>query len=313
MGDYEMKIAIMGTGGVGALFGARLAYAGTDVHFIARGSHLDAIKNDGLRIISPICGDVTISPAQATNAPASIGQVDYVLFAVKLWSTEGAAHEIKPLIGPETAVISLQNGVTRDQILGAILGSDHIVGGISYVSATIKEPGVIEQKGNTQKLVFGEYGDKSLSPRVERLRDVCTAAGIDVEIPENIETALWEKYVVLVGMSTVLAAARQTIGPVRKNEETRALLTAVMNEVCMVAKKKGINLTEDIVQKKMQYLDGVAEDVTASMEHDLRHGNRLELPWLAGNVVTMGKTLGVDTPTCSILTAILSPYVLGSH
>lgn len=301
----------MGTGGVGGLYGARLAQAGHDVHFIARGANLAAICKNGLKIESELCGDAHIFPAKATDNPAEVGEVDYVLFAVKLWDTESAAQLIKPMVGKDTAVISLQNGVTRDQILRQAVGEDHVVGGISYVGATIKAPGEIAQKGHIQKLVFGEYGKNSSSPRVVRLQQACIEANLEAEIAENIEPALWEKYVVLVGMSTVLAAARKTIGPVRETKETRALLMAVMEEVRQVASKKGIELDAEIVQKKMAYLDNLAPDVTASMEHDLRHGNRLELPWLAGCVVDMGRTLGVPTPTCDVLTAILTPYVMG--
>jgi len=231
---------------------------------------------------------------------------------VKLWDTDSAAEQIKPLIGPETAVISLQNGVSRDDTLRRVLGAKHVVGGISYVGATIKSPGVIAQKGYVQKLVFGEYGENSQSPRVVLLKEACVKGNIEVDIPENIELALWEKFVVLVGMSTVLASARKTIGPVRENPETRNLLLAVMEEVRQVAMAKGIKLADDIVAVKIAYLDNLAPDVTASMEHDLRTGNRLELPWLAGTVVSMGKELNVPTPTCETLAAILSPYVMGA-
>ncbi|MBS2006405.1 MAG: 2-dehydropantoate 2-reductase [Cyanobacteria bacterium SZAS TMP-1] len=310
-----MKIAVMGSGGVGGLFGARLALSGCEVHFIARGAHLAAIKAHGLKIENENTGDALIpaDKVMVTDDPATIGPVDYVLFTVKLWDTEDAAQKIKPLVGENTAVISLQNGVSRDDILRAALGEKHILGGISYVGATIREPGVIAQKGHVQKLVFGEYGDKPQSPRVMKLKEVCEKAGIEVEIPANIERALWEKFVVLVGMSTVLASARKTIGPVRENPDTRKLLPAVMEEVRQVATAKGIKLADDIVDVKMNYLENLAPDVTASMEHDLRTGNRLELPWLAGTVVKLGQELNVPTPTCSTLSAILSPYVMGSQ
>jgi 2-dehydropantoate 2-reductase len=312
-----MKIAMMGSGGVGGLFGARLAQAGADVHFIARGKHLAAISENGLKIESALKGDVLLKPAQVTADPSSIGLVDYVLVSVKLWDTEEAAEMIKPLIGKgkngsATAVISLQNGVTRDDVFRQAVGAAHVLGGISYVGATIKAPGIIEQKGHVQKLVFGEYGSAGPSQRVIALKEMCEAADIEVETPENIERALWEKFVVLVAMSTVLAAGRQTIGPIRECPETKALLGAVMTEVRAVAVKKGIELPTDLVSSKLNYLDQLAPDVTASMEHDLRNGNRLELPWLAGTVVKMGQELGIETPVCKVLTAILTPYVMGS-
>lgn len=305
-----MKIAIMGSGGVGALFGARLAHSGLDVSFIARGAHLEAINKNGLQILSSQRGDLLIK-TKAVSDPAAIGVVDYVFLTVKLWDTDSAAQLIKPMVGPDTAVISLQNGVLRDATLREHLGAKHIMGGISYVGATIKEPGVIEQKGNVQKLVFGEYNGV-ISKRVEALQAACHEAEIEVLIPENIEVALWEKFVVLVAMSSVTASCRQTIGPVRENAQTRALLTAVMNEVVAVAKGRGIAISADLVSRQMKYLANLGAEVTASMEHDLRHGNRLELPWLAGAVVDMGRELNIPTTVCQVLCAVLSPYVDGA-
>ncbi|MDR3616147.1 MAG: 2-dehydropantoate 2-reductase [Candidatus Obscuribacterales bacterium] len=312
-----MKLAVMGTGGVGGLFGARLAECGHDVTFIARGKHLQAIKENGLLVESELLGDALIKPAKAVSNPEEIGPVDFVLFTVKLWDTVDAAHLIKPLISKNTAVVSLQNGVIKDKILSDELGTEHIVGGVSYVAATIKGPGVISQKGTVQKLAFNEYkrakhDNDSLSKRIETLRDACIESKIIVETPADIERTLWEKFVVLVAMSTVTASARQTIGPVRANPQTREQLMAIMSEVVLVARAKEINLPEDIVSQKMAYLDGLAPDVTASMEHDLRHGNRLELPWLAGSVLQMAAEAGVETPVCAQLTSQLQPFVNGS-
>lgn len=308
-----MKIAVMGTGGVGGLFGTRLAQTGCDVTFIARGHHLEAIRKHGLRVLSEHLGDALIAKAKATSDPTEVGVVDHILFTVKLWDTESAARLIKPMVGENTAVISLQNGVARDEVLRREVGEKHVVGGISYVAATIEEPGVIIQRGNAQKLVIGEYGAEPSSPRVQKLKEACEKAGIEVTIPDDIEKALWNKFVALVGMSTLTAATRLSVGPVRENPETRALLVRTMKEVYEVGLKKGVNLESSIVDTQMQYMDSLAPDVTASMEHDLRHGNRLELPWLAGAVVDMGKELGVETPVCSILSAILSPYLMGDR
>jgi 2-dehydropantoate 2-reductase len=312
-----LKLAVMGTGGVGGLFGARLAECGHDVTFIARGKHLQAIKENGLLVESELLGDALIKPAKAVSNPEEIGPVDFVLFTVKLWDTVDAAHLIKPLISQNTAVVSLQNGVIKDKILSDELGAEHIVGGVSYVAATIKGPGVISQKGTVQKLAFNEYkrakhDSYSLSKRIETLRDACVESKITVETPDDIERTLWEKFVVLVAMSTVTASARQTIGPVRANPQTREQLMAIMSEVALVARAKEINLPEDIVSQKMAYLDGLAPDVTASMEHDLRHGNRLELPWLAGSVLQIAAEVGVETPVCALLTSQLQPFVNGS-
>ncbi|CAN5149064.1 2-dehydropantoate 2-reductase [soil metagenome] len=306
-----MKIAIMGTGGVGGLFGARLAQAGFDVIFIARGAHLDAITSKGLQVLSADRGDILIKDAQAVSDPKSVGVVDYIFLTVKLWDTESAVDLIRPMVGPKTTVISFQNGISRDDVLKAKLGAEHVLGGISYVGATIQSPGVIEQRGTVQKLVFGEYGGAK-TERVLALQKACESAEIEVVVPEDIEKALWEKFVVLVAMSSITASCRSSIGLVRENAETRALLQAVMSEVAAVGKARGVKIADDIVARQMTYLDNLGSDVTASMEHDLRHGNKLELPWLAGTVVTLGKTLNIPTPTCSFVCAILSPYVSGN-
>jgi len=304
-----MKIAIMGTGGVGGLFGARLAQSGLNVVFIARGKQLEEINENGLKILSAERGDLLIKTKAVSDATA-IGPVDYIFITVKLWDTEEAARLIKPMVGPETAVVSFQNGILRDHILRDHIGAKHILGGISYVGATIKSPGVIEQKGNVQKLVFGEYGGQ-ISPRVKALEAACQAAEIDVIIPDDIEIALWEKFVVLVAMSSITASCRQTIGPVRENSKTRALLQAVMEEVVAIAKASGISLAADLVRRQMAYLDNLGAEVTSSMEHDLRHGHKLELPWLAGAVVDLGEKLNVPAPVCQFVCAILSPYING--
>ncbi len=302
----------MGTGGVGGLFGARLAQAGTDVTFIARGAHLEAIKTHGLQVISPDRGNILIKNAQAVSEAKSVGLVDYIFLTVKLWDTDSAVELIKPMVGEHTTVISFQNGISRDDILKAKLGAEHVLGGISYVGATIQAPGVIEQRGTVQKLVFGEYGGTK-TERVLALQKACESAAIEVVVPDDIEKALWEKFVVLVAMSSITACCRSSIGVVRENPETRALLQAVMNEVVAVAKARGVAISADIVERQMAYLDNLGRDVTASLEHDLRHGNKLELPWLAGTVVTLGRELNVATPVCSFVSAILSPFIGGSR
>lgn len=303
----------MGTGGVGGVFGARLADAGCDVSFIARGKHLAAMKANGLNIDSAEVGDSLIKPVSATDNPAEIGPVDVVLFAVKLWDTESAAKQIEPLVGDSTAVISLQNGILKDDILRKHFGAERIVGGVSYVAATISEPGVVTQKGTVQRLVFGEYGSNSESARLTKLREACLKAGIDAEIPKNIETAIWEKFVFLVAMSAVTAATRQTIGPVRSHPRTRQLLIDVMQEAIDVAHARGVTLEPGLIERRLAYWDGLSPDVTSSMQHDLQQGNRLELPWLSGTVVDLGKELGVPTPVNRVLVDLLLPFVDGTQ
>lgn len=305
-----MRIAIMGTGGVGGLFGARLADAGADVTFIARGAHLAAIQQNGLQIISEMRGDLLVKPASAVASVHGLEPFDFVFVTVKLWDTDSAIEIIRPIVGKDTAVISFQNGIARDEMLKSAFGAERVLGGISYVGATILSPGVIEQKGTFQKLVFGEYtGIKS--SRVNALADLCQRAAIEAVVPDDISVALWEKFVVLVAMSSLTAATRQSIGPVRQNPQTRALLHDVLREVYNVGIASGVNLSSDVVDRQSKYLDTVAPDVTASMEYDLRQGNKLELPWLAGSVVEMGAKLNVPTPVCRVICGILSPFVDG--
>jgi 2-dehydropantoate 2-reductase len=302
----------MGTGGVGGVFGARLADAGCDVSFIARGAHLEAIRKNGLKIDSEEVKHSLIKPAQATDKPEEIGPVDVILFAVKLWDTESAAKQIEPMVGDTTAIISLQNGILKDDVLRSCFGSERVVGGVSYVAATISEPGVVCQKGVVQKLVFGEYGAQSKSKRVEELQTACIAAGLEADVPDNIEKAIWEKFVFLVAMSAVTAATRQTIGPVRSHPSTRQLLIDVMSEAIAVAEARGIVLDDGLIERRLAYWDGLSPDVTSSMQHDLQQGNRLELPWLSGTVVELGKELGVPTPVNRVLVDLLMPFVDGS-
>ena len=305
-----MKIAVMGTGGVGGVYGARLAQAGYDVHFIARGAHLAAMRDNGLKLVSQELGDVLLKPVQVTDDPAAIGTVDIVLFAVKLWDTESAARQIAPLVRSDTAIISLQNGVSKDDVIREAYGPSNTVGGVSYVAATITEPGVITQKGTVQRLCFGEY-DAPTSNRLEQLRDACVKAGLEAEVHANIEQAIWEKFVFLVAMSAVTAATRQTIGPVRSHPRTRQLLIDVMTEAIAVARARGIKIDDSLVQSRLDYWDNLTPDVTSSMQHDLQQGNRLELPWLSGKVVELGESLGVETPVNRVLVDVLSPFIDG--
>ena len=203
-----MRITVMGTGGVGGYFGARLAQGGHEVAFVARGRQLEALRARGLRVESPL-GDIHLPDVQATDKPAEIGTADVVLFTVKLWDTQEAAESVKPLVGESTAVVSFQNGVVKDDILRQALGAGHVIGGLCYIAATIAEPGLIRHSGTLQKLVFGEY-DGSLSPRVRQFRHACAEAGIDAEISDQIERAIWEKFVFLVGLSGTTTSAAST-------------------------------------------------------------------------------------------------------
>jgi 2-dehydropantoate 2-reductase len=304
-----MRIAVMGTGGVGGYFGARLAGAGHEVAFVARGRQLEALRAKGLRVESPL-GDLHLPAVEVTDQPAEIGPVDLVLFTVKLWDTLEAAESIKPLLGEGSAVVSFQNGVVKDDILRDALGAGHVIGGVTYVAATIAEPGVIRHSGTLQKLVFGEY-DGSLSPRVRQFRDACADSGIDAETSEKIEQAIWEKFVFLVGLSGTTSLARSVIGPIRSNPRSRAFLHDVMAEVVQVALAQGVPLPVDYADERLAFADQVPASMTSSMHHDLERGNRLEVGWLSGDVVERGARLGVATPCNRAIFDILSIYSEG--
>jgi 2-dehydropantoate 2-reductase len=301
-----MRIAVMAAGAVGGYFGARLAQAGHEVAFVARGRQLEALRAHGLRVESPL-GDVHLPDVEVTDEPPGIGAVDLVLFSVKLWDTREAADAIKPLLKEETAVVSFQNGVVKDDILRQSLGTGHVIGGVCYIAATIAEPGLIRHSGSLQKLVFGEY-DGSPSPRVRQFRDACTGSGIDAEISDHIEQAIWEKFVFLVGLSGTTSLARSVIGPIRDHPRSRAFLHDVMAEVVQVARTQGVPLPADYADERLAFTDQLPANMTSSMHHDLEQGNRLEVDWLSGDVVERGARLGVATPCNRAIFDILSIY-----
>ena len=300
----------MGAGGVGGYFGGRLAAAGTDVAFIARGEHLAALRRDGLRIASAL-GDAVIEPVKATADPAAIGPVDVVWIAVKLWGTEEAARAVAPLIGPQTAVISFQNGVEAEDLLIRHYGKEHVGGGVAHISAVIERPGVIRHNGTLQKLAFGEL-DGDRSRRAVALLDACRNAGIDAAIPEDIHRAIWEKFVFLVGLSGMTTLTRLPVGPVREDEDTRAMLRGAMREAAAVARARGVDLPADAAERQLAFMDGLPHEMISSMLGDLRRGSRLELPWLAGAVVRLGRELGVATPVNNFIHGALKLHAGGA-
>jgi 2-dehydropantoate 2-reductase len=303
----KMRIAMMGSGGVGGYFGGRLAASGCDVTFIARGRHLAAIREHGLRIASRDMGDVIVRPAKATDDPAGTGVVDYVIVAVKLWDTVSAGQAILPMLGRDTTVLSLQNGVECDDILAGIVGADRLIGGVAFIASSIGAPGVIEHIGTMQRVVIGERAGGS-SERVHRLCDSMLKASITAEISDDIEKTIWEKFVFLVGLSATTTLMRTTLGPVREDADSRGFLTAVMSETVAVARAKGIALPADYAQERLRFADGLPFDMTSSMHHDLEHGNPLEVAWLSGAVARFGRALGVPTPVNDTVYAALKPH-----
>lgn len=304
-----MRIAIMGSGGLGGYFGARLAQGGADVHFIARGKHLQAMRSEGLRIAGP--EPMHLPRVQATDQPAEVGPVDFVLLGVKLWDTETAIAQMRTMVGPQTAIISFQNGVLKDDTLRAAFDARQVMGGVGYVATTIEAPGVIRQTGTMQRLVFGEF-DGTRSARGEALLAACQAGGINAELSTAILREIWQKYVFLVGLSGTTSTMRSTIGPIRSNAQTRAFLSDVMQEVIAVGRAQGVDLPQDYLATALQRADTVSPDMTSSMHHDLQRGNRLEVRWLSGGVVELGRAKGVPTPLNRAIADILALHAEGA-
>ena len=306
-----MRIAVMGSGGVGGFYGGHLARAGYDVAFIARGSHLAAMREHGLTIDNAPRGRHHIPQVTVTDDPAAIGVVDVVLIAVKLWDTEAAVRAVTPLVGPDTAVASLQNGVIKDDVLRGAFGEAAVIGGVAYVAARLSEPGVIRQTGTMQRCILGEYNGRR-SERVAQLHEALLHAGIEAEISDDIRRTLWEKYVFLVGLSGSTTTMRSTIGPIREHPQTRAFLCDLMKETVAVGRAHGVNLPEDYAEQRLAFVDTMAADMTSSMHHDLYSGNPLEVRWLSGGVVQLGQDVAVPTPANRAAWDILALQASGS-
>lgn len=303
-----MKIAVMGSGGLGGYFGARLVEGGADVHFIARGKHLEAMRRDGLRIEGP--EPIHVRRLRVTDDPQEVGAADVVMLCVKLWDTDEAIGQIRPMVGPDTVVISFQNGVLKDRYLRAAFDERQLMGGVGYVATTIEAPGVIRQTGPMQRLLFGEF-DGSASQRGKDLLAACLAGGIKAELSPDILREIWQKFVFLVALSGTTTTIRRTIGPIRSNPQTRAFLLDVMREVVAVGRAHDVALPPDYAEVRLQLADEVSPDMTSSMHHDLQRGNRLEVRWLAGAVVELGQARGVPTPLNRAIADILALHADG--
>jgi len=304
-----MRIAVVGGGGVGGGYGAALAKAGADVTFIARGAHLAAMKSKGLRVESAR-GNTHVAPTQATDDPKSVGPVDIVLFCVKLWDVESAGQAIKPMVAADTAVIPLQNGVDAAERLAPILGKDAVMGGVANISATITEPGVIRQTGTVMRMVFGEL-DGRKSARAEAFAAICQKAGIEGVASPAILTDLWMKFILLASNAGIMALARLPVGKLRDDPDIAPWFTTAYEEVAAVGRAAGVALPADAVDKTLNFNRNAPPQLMPSMAVDLLRGNRIELPWLSGKVVELGRKLGVPTPTHAFMYAALKPYVMG--
>ncbi|MGH8677791.1 MAG: 2-dehydropantoate 2-reductase [Burkholderiales bacterium] len=306
-----MKIGIIGSGGVGGYFGARLAASAEDVTFVARGAHLDAMKKNGLRILSAL-GDLHLTSVRCTDDTSTVGAVDIAMIAVKLWSTEDAARAAKALVGPDTAVISFQNGVVAVDTLVPIVGKKHVMGGVANIAALIEAPGVIRHNGTMANLFFGELDGKR-SKRGEAFLAACNKAGINSALVDDIHKAIWEKFVRLVTLSAMTSLTRLPVGPIREDADTRALMLQVMEEVIAVGRAKGAKFAADIVADQLKTIDSYPPKMVASMYGDLWRGNRLELPWLSGTVSRYGKELGIPTPANQFVYTALKLHAEGRH
>ncbi|MCP5152066.1 MAG: 2-dehydropantoate 2-reductase [Chromatiales bacterium] len=299
-----MRIAIFGAGGVGGYFGGRLAQAGHEVTFIARGAHLEAMRRDGLRVAS-IAGDFTVSPVRASDDPATVGPVDAVLVAVKTWQVPDAARAMRPLVGPDTVVVPLLNGVEAPSQLAAVLGDGPVLGGLCAILAYVTGPGQVRHAGIDPLITLGEL-DNRPSERAARL---CAAIdgceGVSARIPDDIHVALWQKFLFITAMSGVGAVTRAPIGITREQPETRRMLEQVMEEVRAVAAARGVALPADVASRTMRAVDKLPPGGTASMQRDVIDGRPSELDAQTGAVVRLGAESGVPTPVNALLHAAL--------
>ena len=303
-----MKIMIMGTGGVGGYYGGLLAQQGNDVTFIARGEQLLAIRHDGLKVRS-VHGDFTVFPANAVDDPANVGPVDLILFCVKTYSTDEAAQAIRPAVGPQTVVMSVQNGIDAAERIGEAVGMEHVIGGVTWLSSAVVAPGVIKQISQFRRIVFGEL-DGSRSARIESIYEVLKISGITVEISENIQKVLWTKFVFIAAASSLGSLTRLPMGDFRAVPATRVLLSSVMQEVEAVARAQGVSLDSNVVQKSLEFTDHAAPHIKPSMQLDVETGHRTELESMIGVIGRKGRKLGVPTPASDFVYASLLPIEL---
>jgi len=299
----------MGTGAIGGYVGARLATKGADVTFIARGRHLAAIRERGLQIQSPL-GDVHIDPAAATDDPAAVGPVDVVLLGAKLYDVEAAARAIPPMLGAETAVVCIQNGVDAPDIVGRVCGRAHVVGGVVMINGEIAAPGVIRHNA-MNRLTVGEL-DGSPSGRLERFAALASAAGIETALSREIGLEIWRKFLLLAPMAALSAMTRVPLAGIRQHPETWRLAEQGMREVVAVAHARGIGLTDEDVQRTLALVEGMPATWRASLAVDLEQGRRLEVEWLSGAVCRLGQAAGIDTPFHRVALGALRPHAAGA-
>lgn len=300
-----MKIAIVGTGGVGGYYGGLLARQGHEVTFLARGEHLSAIRQHGLQVKS-IHGDFLIQPAHATDNAAQVGVVDLVIFCTKTYATDQAARQAQPLVGGGTTVVSLQNGIDAAERIGRILGMEHIIGGVTWISSAVESPGVIRQVSQFRRVVLGEL-DGRMTSRVQAVHRAFQETGVTAELSENILKILWTKFVFISAASSLGSLTRLPIGEYRSVPEARELMTRLMKEVEALARAQKIDLDEDVVQKSLEFIDNAAPTIKASMQLDVEAGRPSEIEAMIGVIGRKGRELGIPTPVADFVYAALLP------
>jgi 2-dehydropantoate 2-reductase len=303
-----VKIAVIGAGGVGGYYGSLLAAAGHEVHFVARGPHLQAMRTSGLQIRSTL-GDVRVQPVLATDQPSEIGVVDLALFCTKAFSTVGAAKQNKSLVGTATAVLSLQNGVEGADQLAPILGPQHILAGATWLSSYVESPGVIHHVSDSRRIVLGELDGRD-STRVHEIHAALSGASISAEISSNVQGVLWQKLMLIAAVAGVGSLTRLPMASYRSVPEARRLITAMMQETAAVAAARGVRLDPNAMEKALQYLDNARPEVKASMQLDIEAGRPSELEGLIGVIVRSGQDKGIATPVAAAIYALLLPLEL---
>jgi 2-dehydropantoate 2-reductase len=306
-----MKIVVMGSGGVGGYFGARLAAAGEDVCFVARGAHLDAMRRDGLRVESG-AGNVTIKPVKVTANAAEYGSADLVMIAVKLGATQSAIDAVRPLVEKGADVVSFQNGLGAIEALTKAFPAKQVLGGVVHIATSIGAPGVIKHDGRMERLTIGEIGG-GVSPRVQKFVDIAKKAKINAIASDDIKRVIWEKFVFLSTFSGMTTLLRSPKGPIFKDPDTRRLFIEALNEACAVARARGVALPADHESKTMAFADGLPAEMKASMLHDLERGNPLEVEYLSGAVSRLGQEAGVPTPVHSFIATALKLHTGGQR
>jgi 2-dehydropantoate 2-reductase len=307
-----MRIAIVGAGAVGGYFGARLARAGEDVTFIARGSHLDAIRTRGLEVVSPALGDFIVR-ARAEADPSVVGAVDLVIFAVKTYDNDTAIPLLAPLVGTATAVLTLQNGIDSAAQLAATLGEARVLGGTTYVATAVEAPGRIVQTGVHRSIIFGEaFGERRMiAPRVAAIAETLSAADIEATAVADARVPIWDKFVYLAPFSGFTGAARLPIGPLWRQALVRERFYAAAREVAAIADAEGVRISADRFATLEHYMDGIPAGTRSSLLVDLDQGKRIEVEALQGAAVRRAAALGVPVPILSTLYAVLKPWAEG--